>query len=212
VTVIAEFSAPISEFPLGVALTEAGLDRVEFERVVPVEGDPLPLFWVWGDDVASFVTAATAQPAVASVSLVSEVDDGALCRADWDESSSGVVSAVQEAGLTVLDSTGVGDRWRLRVRATDRTKIGTFIGACETAGLTVELTRLSTEAGADDYDGLTDGQREVLLLAFERGYFEEPRRTSLDELADELRVSRQAAGARLRRAHANLVEYALLTD
>ena len=97
-TVIAEFSAPISEFPLGVALTEAGLDRVEFERVVPVEGDPLPLFWVWGDDVVSFVAEATAQPAVASVSLVSEVDDGALCRADWDASSSGVVSAVQEAG------------------------------------------------------------------------------------------------------------------
>lgn len=53
---------------------------------------------------------------------------------------------------------------------------------------------------------LPEEQRETLELAVERGYFEEPRAVSVDELASELGVARSTASYRLRRATAALTE------
>ncbi|MEZ3118023.1 helix-turn-helix domain-containing protein [Halobaculum sp. MBLA0147] len=53
---------------------------------------------------------------------------------------------------------------------------------------------------------LPDEQREALELAVERGYFEEPRAVSIEDLATELGVPRSTASYRLRRATAALAE------
>jgi hypothetical protein len=55
-------------------------------------------------------------------------------------------------------------------------------------------------------DGLTDPQREALRIAYELGYFEVPRRASLDDVAEELGVSASSVSERLRRAQTHLVE------
>ena len=55
-------------------------------------------------------------------------------------------------------------------------------------------------------DGLTDPQREALLAADELGYFDVPRRASLDDVAAELGISASACSERLRRAQTHLVE------
>jgi predicted DNA binding protein len=49
-------------------------------------------------------------------------------------------------------------------------------------------------------------QRETLLLAVERGYFETPREATLDELAAELDEPRSTVSYRLRRATAELAK------
>ncbi len=41
--------------------------------------------------------------------------------------------------------------------------------------------------------GLTDSQREALLVAFETGYFEEPRNATLSDVAADLDISQPAA-------------------
>jgi predicted DNA binding protein len=81
---------------------------------------------------------------------------------------------------------------------------------CREADVGIELTRLAPESGPNEHDGLTDAQRDILLLALEAGYFEEPREASLEDLAAELDISRQAVGTRLRRAYANLIEHSLV--
>lgn len=53
--------------------------------------------------------------------------------------------------------------------------------------------------------GVTDPQREVLLLALERGYYTVPRNASLSDLAGDLGISSQAASERLRRGTQTLV-------
>jgi predicted DNA binding protein len=45
---------------------------------------------------------------------------------------------------------------------------------------------------------LTDTQQEALVLAYERGYFESPREVTLEALGEELGISQQAVGSRLR--------------
>jgi hypothetical protein len=60
-------------------------------------------------------------------------------------------------------------------------------------------------------DGLTDRQREALRIAYERGYFDIPRRASLEDVAAELDISASAASERLRRAQTQLIEETVAT-
>lgn len=52
----------------------------------------------------------------------------------------------------------------------------------------------------------SDRQREILLLAFDRGYFEIPKETTTAELAAELDITRRTLEEHLRRAERKLVE------
>jgi len=55
-------------------------------------------------------------------------------------------------------------------------------------------------------DGLTDGQREALRIAYGMGYFEIPRTASLDDVATELGITASSLSERLRRAQTHLIE------
>jgi predicted DNA binding protein len=76
----------------------------------------------------------------------------------------------------------------------------------------IDLLRVNEYASLGSSDaGLTDSQREALLVAFERGYFEEPRDVTLGEVAAELDISQPAASGLLRRGIRRLI-MASLTD
>jgi predicted DNA binding protein len=59
---------------------------------------------------------------------------------------------------------------------------------------------------------LTDSQREALLVAFERGYFEEPRDATLGEVAADLDISQPAASGLLRRGIKRLIVSSMMDD
>lgn len=60
-------------------------------------------------------------------------------------------------------------------------------------------------------EGLTDCQQEALRTAYERGYFEVPRQTSLEDVAAELGISASSVSERLRRAQTQLVQETVAT-
>jgi hypothetical protein len=60
-------------------------------------------------------------------------------------------------------------------------------------------------------DGLTDRQHEALRTAYELGYFDIPRRASLETVADELDISASSVSERLRRAQTQLIEETVAT-
>lgn len=60
--------------------------------------------------------------------------------------------------------------------------------------------------------GLTEEQRETLLFAYDRGYFEEPRQTSLEDLAKEMGLSSTAVGGRIRRGINQLVRATVVEE
>lgn len=66
--------------------------------------------------------------------------------------------------------------------------------------------------GSADTGALTQEQRETLLFAHEEGYFEEPRETSLEELADKMELSSTAVGGRIRRGVNALVKATVVQD
>jgi Predicted DNA binding protein len=57
---------------------------------------------------------------------------------------------------------------------------------------------------------LTDTQREALVLAYERGYFNSPRESSLEAIGEELGITQQSLSSRLRRGHRRLIENTLI--
>lgn len=60
--------------------------------------------------------------------------------------------------------------------------------------------------------GLTAPQREALLLAVHRGYYNIPRQCTTVELAEQLDISDQAVTERLRRAIVTLTTNTLLEN
>jgi len=59
---------------------------------------------------------------------------------------------------------------------------------------------------AVDMGKLTEKQRRTLEMALDAGYYEEPRRADLGDLADRTGVSKSAISQRLRAAEAKLVK------
>jgi predicted DNA binding protein len=75
--------------------------------------------------------------------------------------------------------------------------------------LTVERVETHTPIEGNYFETLSDRQREVLQLAYERGYYEEPRNATHEDLASELDCSKANLGEILRRIENNLVEHVL---
>lgn len=75
-----------------------------------------------------------------------------------------------------------------------------------------QLSRLTRDGESEPPgDGLTNHQQEALRTAYEMGYFDIPRRASLQEVAAELDISASSVSERLRRAQTRLIEETVAT-
>ncbi|WP_158055860.1 helix-turn-helix domain-containing protein [Halorussus halophilus] len=212
-SVIAELSVPVGDFPLGRALSATPDMQVELERVVPTGDNALPFFWVWGDDVETFVSALNDQRGIEEVTVLDQFEDGALVRAVWTEQPSLVVG-VLESKATLLEVRSQESIWLLRIRSPDRAGVATLQQYCVDNDIDLRLNWIHTleavEAGARY--GLTDSQRETIVAAYESGYFDEPRDVTLEDLSEEFDISSRAVSKRLRRGLRNLVESTLFVE
>jgi predicted DNA binding protein len=182
------------------------------DRVALDDGDRVAFASVDDADADAFETAVEDDPTVADVRALGDADGRReYCVAVTDAGR--LVAPDATAVRTRLTRVEVADgEWTVSLRAPDRAALVAFRDRCEVADVAFRVAQLSAQAPADADTGLTPGQREALSLAYERGYFDEPRESSLEELADELGVSSTAVGGRLRRGTARLVERVLGRD
>lgn len=68
------------------------------------------------------------------------------------------------------------------------------------------------KGGSNSSFGLTEEQQKALEIAYEKGYFSEPREMSLEDVANEVGVSSTAMSGRLRRGMRNLLSSTLIED
>lgn len=69
-----------------------------------------------------------------------------------------------------------------------------------------EILRIGDYRGMEGLlSSLTRRQRDLLCLAFESGYYDAPRRTSVEELADDVGLDKSTVWEHLRRAEQNLL-------
>ncbi|NHN59729.1 MULTISPECIES: bacterio-opsin activator domain-containing protein [Halorussus] len=212
-SVIAELSVPVEDFPLGRALAATPELEVELERIVPTGDATLPFFWVWGDDVEAFVAALEDEDGVDSVTVLDRVSDGALLRATWTDEA-GLVEAVVDSEATLLSVARRDGEWRFQLRSPDREAVADLQRYCAAHDIDLRLNWIHSVAAveAGEQYGLTDDQRAAVVAAFGAGYFDEPRGTTLEELSAEFDISPRAVSKRMRRGLRNLVAATLATE
>jgi predicted DNA binding protein len=197
----ATFAVPSDQFPLGTVFNQLPGVKVELERIIPERDVVIPFFWVRGTKVDDIENTFDAHPGVREIRLVDSVEDEHLLRVEWELDYDDVLTALIETEVPVLNATGTNQQWTFEVRGEDRTDIAAFQQRCQELDIPVTLTELHALTPVDTAAeaGLTDTQQEALVLAYERGYFESPREVTLAELGEELGITQQAVGSRLRK-------------
>ena len=119
-----------------------------------------------------------------------------------------IVPLLGEYGGTLVEGKRLRDQWSIHLRFPDHASLQDFIDDYRSRPrISIHIKKLGRENVSDGYAGeLTQTQYETLYVACKRGYFEIPRRASLDSLSEELDVSDNAISERLRRAQSTLCE------
>ena len=211
-SVIAEFRVPSSDFELGRILDVEGITSIELENLVPIGEATVPLFWIHNSTRHSFLESVQRHPAVTSAAEVDVFDDRALVTLDWDANHDHLFEGITESEGQLLSATGTRDSWEFELRFPDHDALSEFRTHCEDAQISLEVQRVynPTKPDAGPWYGLTELQREAIMLAAQTGYYDIPRGCTTKELADELGISDQAVTERLRRAIVSLVTYTLV--
>lgn len=200
-SVIADFSVPADAFPLGNLLEVRPGVQVRLESLIPTGQSVIPYFWVESPDVEAVERALRESDIVESVDLVDRAGTETLFRVSWSESVNGLIEAIRNTDSVILGGQGHGDHWSFQLRFSGNDSLSSFYRAVVEKGIDLELEGVHNplEASEPPELQLTDEQREALVVAFEWGYFEVPRETTLVELAEELEISDSAVSQRIRR-------------
>ena len=140
-------------------------------------------------------------------------DKRAIYSVEYTDEAKVLSPIISAANGVILDMENDGRDWLLTVWMPERTDLDHLWEYAGQHDIDIELLRLSEYAGFGHTDaGLTESQREALLVAFDSGYFEEPRTATLSDVAASLGISQPAAGGLLRRGTKRLIMSCLLDD
>jgi len=207
---VAEFTLDSNGFPLGTVFVELPGVTVQLERVIPDANSVVPYFWVRGTETDAIVEQFSEHPGVTDIQFVDNVDSEHLMRCQWVSEHDTVLDALVDPNVVLLSAIGTQNQWTFEIRGESREAIATFRNYCQERDIPITLTELHALEPSEVEPQLTEKQREALILAFERGFFDSPRETRLQEIADELGITQQSLSSRLRRGNRRLVEEALV--
>ena len=183
-----------------------GRTRAEFERTATLNRRPESFLRIEGrqrDAAATF----RRNPYVQDFTPVVEDGDRAVYRLHWGDDRPQLLRSIDEASGTILSSVVRGDTLSFEVRFPDHDAGSRFYAEYDDRANPISIRRSRQNGHFHDESagGLTPKQRETLCHAAVNGYFEIPRRISLDSLGDDLGVTDNAVSERIRRGTATLV-------
>jgi predicted DNA binding protein len=186
------------------AVSEAGTDPTSGKFFYHVESS----------DFRQFEDGLQNDHTVGEFEQVIETGNGkAIYSFEYTDEAKVFSPVISTANGVVLDMENDGDAWIFTVWMPERTNLAELWENAQQYDIDIELLRVNEYASLDNTDaGLTDSQREALLVAFEAGYFKEPRNATLSEVAAELDISQPAAGGLLRRGIERLIVSSLTED
>jgi len=165
-------------------------------------------------DFARFEEGLRADSTIGEFERVIETRDGkAIYSFEYTDEAKLLSPVISAANGVILDMENDGSAWILTVWIPERTDLVHLWEYARQNHIDIDLLRVNEYASLGDTDaGLTDSQRNALLVALETGYFEEPRNATLGEVAAELDISQPAASGLLRRGIRRLIVSAMVDD
>ncbi|WP_323172820.1 helix-turn-helix domain-containing protein [Natrialba sp. PRR66] len=191
--------------------SEVSIQVVSHSTTDPETG--LFFFLVEGAD-ESFERALENDHTITAWTLIDDFGSSRVYRLEHAEGTKLISPKTAGIGGLMLNAESNDRGWTVRLHLPDRDALATLWEFCEAEDISVELHRVFRQ---DEWvDGpatdVTDEQQAALVNAYEEGYFEEPRETSLEELATRLDISPTAVGGRIRRGMGKLVEATLYEE
>jgi len=186
------------------SVSEAGTDPTSGKFFYRIESSDFPRFeeGLRNDDT------------VGDFERVIETRDGeAIYSFEYTDDAKLLSPVISATNGVILDMENEGSAWILTVWMPERTDLAHLWDYARQNEIEIDLLRVNEYASLGNTDaGLTDSQREALLVAFERGYFEEPRDATLGEVAADLDISQPAASGLLRRGIKRLIVSSMMDD
>ncbi len=187
------------------------------ESVLEAGTDPTSgrfFYRIRSSDFHRFEDGLRSDHTIGEFERVIETGDGeAIYSFEYTDEAKVVSPIVSATNGVVLEMENDGTGWILTVWTPDRKNLAPLWNYAERNGVDIELLRINEYASLGSTDaGLTDSQREALLVALEAGYFEDPRDATLSDVAAELDISQPAASGLLRRGIKRLVVSSLVDD
>ena len=207
-SIIAEFTIDSNEFMFGASMANIQDTTIELERIVPTSDAVMPFFWVESDDFLQFEKKVRGDLHVDDLVELDRIDGSRLYRAIWTEEVDSLLEGLAQTEAVVLEAYG-RENWVFRVRFQSHDQLAEFFNYLTYNDIDLHLDRVFslTEQDSGGYThGLTQEQREALVMAYERGYFATPSETTLQEMADELDISSQAFSKRIRGAELKMLD------
>lgn len=220
-SVVLEFTVDADQFQLGDTLSGVSDTTFELERIIPTGKDVVPFIWLTSETnldavLEAFETQLTDSPSVKELQALDRIENGALYRIRWVNPEEDLIDGFIEADATILEARSQsGITWEFRVRFANHDRLAEFQNILIAHDVKVHIDRIYTFTAETDERrqfGLSPEQREALVLALRRGYFATPSEASLDELADELDITKQAVSTRIRRGSQKVLEVTLLSS
>jgi predicted DNA binding protein len=108
-----------------------------------------------------------------------------------------------ESKCHLMSANGTSDgRVLWHIMTSDRDDVKKLVTKLNNAMFNAELLRLTPIA---EHDALTRRQEEIIIMAFEKGYFETPRKVKLKDLAETTGVSQATLSEILRKGQKKIV-------
>jgi predicted DNA binding protein len=167
----------------------------------------LVTFWAEGSELTTLERGLENEKAIQTIEALSNpVTDQKLYQARLSAAAMTYWEWTNLGGVLLgctLDHEGM---W-MRMRFPDRDALAACRDYCaeHDHSFTLNSLRPTTAGPHNEPTGLTAAQDELLTAAADEGYFNVPRDTTIDDLADSLDISNQAASERLRRGISNIL-------
>lgn len=182
---------------------------VRLEQLYSTPDEPLRnVFWATGRGVDAFEAALPDDPSITDWVRLETTEVGRLYRVTYapDTADLELYHVVGEVDALVLDSRASDGQYEMRMRFPNRAAFETFYEYGMDLGMAFDVRAIYAQLdGSNERSVLTDAQRQTLVAAVERGYYDIPRQVSLAELGEQFGISDQAVSERLRRATRALV-------
>lgn len=207
-SIIITITLSASEFDIGRVIEAVDGVHIEFESVVPLGDQAMPILEVHDCDHESFARRLGDHDAVASVIAIDQSEDIARYAVEWSADLGSFYQVLSDQHATILKAIKDGNQWEFNLRFPSQETLTAFHDQVHENEICLDIHRVSrsNQPEFDLQSQLSPVQREALELATSKGYYSIPRETTSAELGTILGISDQAVTERLRRAMATLGE------
>lgn len=204
-TVITDITVPADEFALGRLFDSFPDITIELERLVPLDSSIIPLFWIEGQDPEDVERTIRTDSMTDDVNVLTTVDERILFEIRWNPEVDALITPLKESNAEVLRATGSADVWEFRLQFRDRTELADFRDRCQEHGLQMRLAAIYNPSHPESEQELSEEQYDIISTAYTNGYWNVPRNIELQDLAELIGISQNAASQRMRRGLSTVV-------